>query len=717
MTDSLSVRSAAQDVLAPRSVVVVGASASRSQATGNQVLRNLANVRFGGRVDVVNPAGGTIEGLSAHASIRDVEPADLVVVTVAPRAVLEVLHDAHSAGMSTALVMSVGLDEHQLAEVASFARESGVRVHGPNCMGAINVTDSISLWADEGNLTGLPGGSVGLVSQSGSGAMFVARSMSGVGFSHVISTGNEISMTTADYIDFFVDDGATSVIGIIVESIADPEAFSASVRRAHVAGKPLVALKVGRSAAGALATVAHTGAILTDDAIMEAYFDRIGVALVHDYDELASALEVLAHLQGRTMGEGRIAAITISGGQAALTADLAARVGAVLAPLGEATRQQLAELLPGAGINNPLDAGGSESADDDWYSGSLELLARDPSVDLVLAVVDSQATLNATEIGYEDELMHDIAVAAKRFSLPFVVASSSSVSLHPSRISAIDAPTTVVRGLRNALVAIVAATKATAEIDEPPVRPSDLPDVERVSAWRRAWAGPSQHRSSRELLEAYGIPLVPAALVTEVAEAEAWAEGVGYPVVVKIASPDVPHRSDVGGVVVDIQDAAQLRTAWSQVMRSVTAHCPAARIVGMEVQRQITRGTEAIVGAVDSPVGGTIAIGLGGVLVELLGDTAHALAPLSRERARSALEATRLHALLNGYRNIRPAVDVSSVIDVMVRLSWLIDDFRTVISEIEINPLLIDPSSGECFAADLLVVAHDPVRPTTAGEQ
>lgn len=706
MTDTLDVRSSAQDVLAPRSVVVVGASATRPDATGNHVLRNLASTQFTGRLEVVNPSGGVIEGVVARTSILDVEPADLVVVAVAPRAVQGVLEGAHQAGVSTALVMSVGLDSDQLSAIAAFSRASGMRVHGPNCMGVINVSDAITLWADEGNLAGLIRGSVGLISQSGSGAIFVARSMSGVGFSHVVSTGNEVSMTTSDYIDFLVGDAETSVIGIIVESIGHADSFAAATRRARAAGKPVVALKVGRSRAGALATVAHTGAILTDDAIVAAFFDRIGVPLVKDYDELASTLEVLAHLQGRSLGDGRIAAVTISGGQCALTADLAADVGASLAEISEGTRARLAALLPGASINNPLDAGGSESAGELWYSGSLEALASDPAVDVVLAVIDSQASLNATEIDYEDEMIAEVHLAARRLDVPFVVASSSSLSIHPTRISAINDPFTVVRGIRNALVAIVAATTATADLEGSAERPADLPDAETVSAWRSELSRPGGGRDARGLLEVYGIPLAPSAVVQSVEDAVVWAEQVGYPIVLKIESPDVAHRSDIGGVALGIEDAMELQTAWDQVMSAVTFHRPDARVAGMQIQKQLSADIEAIVGAVDSPVGATVGIGLGGVLVELLGDTAHALAPLTVERARQTLRSTRLYELLNGYRNIRPVIDATSLVDVVVRLSWLIADFHGVVAEVELNPVLIDPDSGQCSAADLLVVAR-----------
>ncbi|WP_435747384.1 acetate--CoA ligase family protein [Microbacterium sp. PMB16] len=709
MTDQTRARRSSLDnIVKPASVAIIGASGTRPDATGNQVIRNLRSGAFAGRIEVVNPAGGCIEGIDAVTRSGDVGPVDLAIIAVAPRSVVAALRGAHDAGAAAALVMSVGMDDAQLAELREFALGNEMLVHGPNCMGLINVTDDVMLWADEGNLTGLPRGPVAIVSQSGSGAIFVARSMSAAGFSNIVSTGTEAITSTADYIDYLVDDESTGVIGIIIETVGPAERFTEAVGRARAAGKPVVALKVGRSRAGALATIAHTGAMMAEDSIVSAYFASIGVPLVRDYDELAATLEVLAHLRERSFGDGRIAAITISGGQAALAADLADSLGASLAPLSDTTRSRLSAVLPGAGINNPLDAGGSETVDDGWYGDCLELLASDPAVDVVLVITDSQATLNDVEISYEDELVESAREVAARHRKPFVMASSSSVSLHVDRVSPPEHQFPAVRGIANALSAIVSATIALAPTPATQARPRGLPqegEVMKLRAELSAASGQIDNLLGAQLLDSYGIATPPSVRTASIEEAVAWAGSAGYPVVLKIDSPDIPHRTEVEGVVVGIATPEELRTRWSAMFDRVRELRPDARVLGGELQAQLTGSIEAIIGAVSDPdLGSTVGVGMGGVLVELLRDTESTLAPASPDTARATLARTRLRQLLDGYRGINPVINDESLIDAFVRVSWLMHDLRGLITEFEANPVLVDARSGAVYAVDVLLV-------------
>lgn len=696
-------------MLSPKSITIVGASASRAWATGNQVIRNLRSAGFTGRIEVVNPSGGEIEGVESVASIDLIDPTDTAVVAVGAAGVLGALENVWNAGIRSAIVMSVGLERAALDAIGEFARETGMVVHGPNCMGVINVGASTMIWADEGILTDLPAGNVSLISQSGSGAIFVARSMVGVGFAHVISTGNETATTTADYLRFLAHHPATEVIGVIMESIHDSQGFAQAVAEVRAHGKAVVALKVGRSAAGAAATVAHTGAVLADDAIVTAFFERVGVPLVSDYDELGSSLELLAHLRGRSVGAGRTAAITISGGQAALAADLADVRKAPLANLAPQTIRVLEDALPGVQINNPLDAGGSTTAADDYFERSVDALAADPGVDVVMAIVDSQSTLTDIEIGYEDELVAEIRAAASRSAKPFVLASSSSLTLHPTRIPNPADPVAAVRGIGNAFTAIVAASTAQSSPDPSPVRPFDLPSESELEVFRARLTeapGPVEHELGQQLLHAYGMPFVKTALAANVEDALRLVDDIGYPLVLKVDSKDIAHRSDVGGVVVGIDNSEALRAAWSRIMTSVTAARPDAHISGMELQEQLTGAVEAFVGAVsDANIGATVGVGLGGVWVELVKDAAHGLAPLSTSQAAEMLNRTKLATLLEGYRNLNPRIDPTGLIDVVARLSWMMADLAPHISECDFNPVLIDPQTGRAVLIDTLIVA------------
>lgn len=697
-------------LLEPSSIAIVGASATREWATGNQVIRNLKQAGYSGRVEVVNPTGSVIEGIQSGSSIAEVPAVELAVIAVGPALVLRALEEAHEAGVRAAMVMSVGLEADALQQISEFSCSTGMLVHGPNCMGVINTSTGAMIWADEGILTDLPEGSISLISQSGSGAIFVARSMTGVGFANVISTGNEAALSTADYLLHLADDARTEVIGIIVESIEDADAFSDAVRSARERGKSVVALKVGRSTAGAAATVAHTGAVLADDAIVTALFERVGVPLVADYDELASALELLAQTRGRAYASGRVAVLTISGGQAALAADLADVRCTPLAQFDAATVAQLKEALPGVHVNNPLDAGGSTQLEDDYFERSLQAVASDPEVDVVVSIVDSQATLTDIEIGYEDELVDAMRAVAGRSSKPFVIASSSSLSIHPRRIPAARGDVPVIRGIGNAFAAINAATTAAGAQVKEPIRPSDLPDAQAVEDFDKelqAQSGAIDHELARRLLTAYGLPFVRSATAPVLETGIEFAGEIGYPVVLKVVSPDIAHRSDIGAVITDIADADALSDAWRRICRAVTEHRPDARIDGMEIQEQLGTAIEAFVGAVSDPrLGSTVGAGLGGVWVELLKDSAHGLAPLGPVEARALLERTKLHKLLAGYRNLHAVTDLAPLAKIIARVSWMMRDLGKRIGECDFNPVLIEEGTGRAVLIDSLVVAR-----------
>lgn len=699
-------------LLAPQSITVIGASTSRNWATGNQVIRNLQNTGFSGHIQILNPAEGQIENIPVTTTTERLIPTDTAVIAVGPDAVMQALVSAHAAQIPSAIVMSVGLEQATITAIKDFSQETGMSIHGPNCMGIINVPSATTVWADEGILVDLPPGNVSLISQSGSGAIFVARSMSGVGFDHIISTGNEAALPTSDYLTYLAAQPSTEVIGIIVESIHDANEFAEAVHHVKAAGKPIVALKVGRSAAGAAATVAHTGALLADDAIVAAFFDRIGVPLVADYDELAASLELVSHAQGREFGMGRTGVLTISGGQAALAADLAEAKNAHLATFSKATTAALTAVLPGLQVQNPLDAGGSVHADDDYFEESLRLVSEDPNVDVVVAITDSQSTLTDIEIEYEDSLIEETKRVASRHAKPFLIASSSSLTLHPSRISHPDEPVAAVRGIGNAFTAIKAASLATAASKPSPKRPEGLPTVERVRELLASLprnSGPIDQLLAEQILREYGIPFVRSSIATTKDEAIKQSQVIGYPLVLKVASADIAHRSDVGGVVTGISSQDELLAAWGQIEASVAEHQPKSKIVGMELQEQVHDALEAFVGAISDPhLGSIVAVGLGGVLVELIDDATHMLAPVGTSEARGEIEASRLGRLLSGYRNLHPVTTPDHLAEVLVKVSWLMADLGGRVSACDFNPVLVESGTGRITLVDSLIIVRDP---------
>ncbi len=326
-------------------------------------------------------------------------------------------------------------------------------------MGLINANDGIPLWLDEGNLVDVPVGEIALVSQSGSAAIFVARSAAPAGFSKIVSTGNEMSLSSADYVSWLAEDPDTAVIGIVMESIQDVADFRAAAAKAHSAGKPIVVLKVGRTDSGARATTAHTGAVVAPSAAYEALFDELDIPTVADYDELATSLQLLAQLPGRRLRGRRLGVITISGGQAAMAADLAEDVGLELPTLSAEIAAAMAHVLPDVAINNPLDAGGSVIGSETSYEEALDLMASAPDLDAVMVLLDCQSTLNDVEIAYEDEyVVAARKVAGRTDRLPVFVVSSSSVNIHERTRALLDGQLPALRGVRNALVATKVAS-------------------------------------------------------------------------------------------------------------------------------------------------------------------------------------------------------------------------------------------------------------------
>ncbi|TSE13411.1 acetate--CoA ligase family protein [Mesorhizobium intechi] len=692
-------------LLAPATIAVFGASSRRSDATGNEVIRYIRKTGYECSLHTVNPAGGVVEGIEAVSTPYSLPPIELAVVALSSAAAADTVEALEATGCLSVIVMSVGMTEADIARLRDVHARGSTYVHGPNCMGLINVSNGLHAWANEDNLAGLPKGNVSIISQSGSGAIFVARSMTGVGFAKIVSTGNEAGATTADYISILAADPDTCAIGAIIESITDGEAFAKSVRQAKAAGKSLVVLKVGRSESGAAAAAAHTGALLSSDAAYVSLFESLGVPLVADYDELAGSLEIMAAHPPQALKSTGIGVLTISGGQAALCADLAHDLGVALPSFSATTRAELARLLPSNPLNNPLDVAAGPEGDRDIFRQVLEVVSRDPEVGIVMPILDLQATLTETEIAFEEGYFGQSLAAAS--AVPVVIASSSSVSIQPERISQ-AAGVPLVRGIRNALVGIRSAVAHHAPEDI--ARPSDLPDAGAVASLKGrlgTGGGAAATEVLGELLTAYRLPFVESATFRDLGEATAWAEGIGFPVVLKVSSPDVQHRSDVGGVVTRIEDAASMGKAWRNITASVASHLPDARLTGMEVQKQLDGQIESFAGFVTDPrLGATMAVGLGGVLIELVKDVARMSAPVNPSVAARKIRSSKLGALMAGHRNLYPQTSLEPLADLVCRLSWMATDLGDAIMEMDLNPVMIEPGSGRVRLVDALVISR-----------
>ena len=702
----------AESVLRPKSVAVLGAS-TKGHGSGYHALVNVLSTPRSMDVHVVHPYADQIAGVPAVSDIQ-LLPAgvDLALVSLRADAVLGALEHLAANGCSAAMVPSAGLDPTAAAALREFARTSSMAVHGPNCMGVINVSDGFAPWFYDDTLTSQRPGPISLVSQSGSAA-FLTRAVEGSGFSKIISTGNEFGLTTADYVAWLADDPDTTTVGLVLESIADVPSFVDAVALLRDAGKRAVVLKVGRTELGSAATRAHTGAIIGGDAGYLSLFERLDLPTVSDYDELAVVLNCLA-TPGMPEARGvRVGVVTDSGGESGLAADLSGRCGVQLPAFGEGTVAQLASANPGVAIANPFDAGASPTEVEGSYETSYDSIVSDPAVDSMLVIFEAHASLTPGELAYTDEHCKALVSTRARFpDKPILGVSSSSIATHPAFRERLGPSVPLLRGISNGFAAARALAANRRPVPRRVARPGDLPDGEIVSRWRgRIQAAIAGGRTSLDpaeaaaLLDAYGLPFVESTVVVDAVAGARWATG-RFPVAVKVSSADIAHRSDVGGVVLGVRGDEQLREAIDRIDASVRVHRPDAVVAGYELQRMAPDGgVEALLGFVADPVfGATVSVGTGGTLVELESDLRSSLTPSTRDEAARAISATRLGARLAGYRNLMPVTSSAQLAGAMVRLSWLASDMSDLVAACDLNPVVVAPHTGDMTIVDALVL-------------
>lgn len=691
-------------IMRPRTVAVLGASATR-RTQGNQVIGNLQRAGFKGRVIPVHATAETIDGLPAVNGIGRLEPGiDVAVVAIPASGVAAALSDLARAGVAASVVFTNGFSPEEASAVRAVCDTTAMAVHGPNCMGLIDVHEAMPLYP--ATITAkLRPGRVALVAQSGSAAISLMNSSS-FGVSTVLTMGSEFQVTAPDYLRFFARDERTSVVGVVLESIQHPEEFEAAVAEIYSAGKSLAVLKVGRSAVGNLAVQAHTGALISRSDAYDRFFARCQVPVVNDYDELIATLECFDATHRRPAG-GRIGIVGISGGETALACDLAADLGIKLAQFGSATRQSLAASLPGASGLNPLDLGATVNHTPEQDRAAIDAILRDPDVDMLMLVQDSQASLTPTMLNNYTPHILEYGQLTQRSAKPVVIVSPTAENTHPrihEMMAGYGVP--VLRGMRAGMVALrnlgLLGQARTGTSMRP--RPAVNPAAATLRSEIAGLSGPLPAALARRVLEAYDIPLVRTALVRTAEEALQRAEAIGYPLVLKIDSPDIAHRSDVGGVALGIADSDTLREALDRMVKAVQAAAPDAAITGFELQEQLLDHAEAMVGFVAAPpFGAVMTIGTGGTMVELLADSQVELCPVTPERAREMLAETRLGAYLGGYRKLTLPTDTGPLARLAANLSRLAADLGDLITECDLNPVLVRRQSGEVRVVDALM--------------
>jgi acyl-CoA synthetase (NDP forming) len=693
----------------PNTVAVIGASAKRA-SQGNIVIENLHKWKFGGTVIPVHPSANTIEGLPALRAIGDLPPdVDTAVVAIPAASVLESLIALEQANVRSAIVFANGLSVEEETKIRAFGVTSKISVHGPNCMGLVNFSDSVPLYPARPSLR-IRAGRCSLIAQSGSAAISVMNSIS-VGLSKVVTVGSEFQLAASDYLAWLATDGATDTVGIVAESIKDPVEFADAVERIRVAGKGLVVLKVGKSERGSAATNAHTGALITSSDAYDRFFAECGVAVVRDYDELVASLECLD--QARTKRTQGVAIVGISGGQTALACDVAEDVGVKLARFEAKTREAIRSFLPGNSGENPIDIGATVLPELRKVPEALRAVLADNSVGALAIIQDSQASLNPYGLESYKEVIGIYRDVGKQAVKPVVVVSPTFESLHEHIVTPLsEAGIPLLRGLRAGLIAI--GSLGIGEIGKAGrwarvhsrIRPFYNSAAEDLRQELSCFSGTLPPDLCIRILKAYGLPFVRSVVVKNAEEAIERAHEVGFPMAVKIASQDILHRSDVGGVRLGIDSCPELKNAISQIAANVAAAAPKARIDGFELQEQFQGDAEVMIGfAAAPPFGSLVVVGTGGTMVELQADKAVRLAPIEMDEAKEMIATTRLGMLLAGYRNLMPKTDISKLADLVARTSMLAADLGDLVTACDLNPVLVRKQSGEVRLVDALMQA------------
>jgi acetate---CoA ligase (ADP-forming) len=696
-------------LMAPRSIVVLGAS-PRESSLGNTVVRNLLNFDFPGPVYPVHPKAPEVCGIPAFADMSAVPGSpECAIVCLSADKIIPSLTQAHRKGVKSAVIFASGFAEAGAdgralqADLQDFALRTGMKICGPNCLGIANLARRIPLYS-AATSERIRRGDVAVLSHSGSGCI-VLSGIGRFGISHLVSVGNGAVVDIDQYLDYLASDEATRVAALFIETIRNPPAFAAAARKMLAAGKHIIALKIGRSQKGVAATSAHTGALSGTAEVYDDFFKSCGVIAVDDEDELVEAI-VLASSSRPTTGTG-VAVVNVSGGEVALTCDMAQRLGIEFPELAPATKERLASVLPSfAHATNPLDVTGVAVFDMAMYTGAIEALAADPAVALVAVSQDCPAGLDPQQAEVYRTIATAVAGLAPKLAKPVVFYSNVAGGIHP-RVSEplVAAGVPLLQGARAALLAIDRQLHRPKMI-APPVDVTVAADP----AWRKRFATgePLTEREAKTFLGEHGLPVTREALATSARAAGQIAADLSWPVVLKIESPDIAHKSDIGGVRLGLSNVAEVEAAYAEIVGNAARRAPAARLNGVLVQEMVPAGVEVIVGVTrQEPFGMALVAGAGGVLVELVRDSALALAPVSESRARDLIAATRVSRLLGGFRG-RPAGDIDALAALLARLSQVAAAYADDIEAIDLNPVCVGEAGKGVRIVDALLIPRRP---------
>jgi acyl-CoA synthetase (NDP forming) len=701
-------------MLHPRNIVLVGAT-DKPGNYAERIWNNLIKYQYRGGLYPINAKRETIWGVPCYKDFASLpEKPDHVLVLVPARFAVQVIRDAAAAGARSATIVTSGFSELQDAESQRLAvelqqavKETGLAVTGPNCLGNLSAGENLFTNIDDRIVT-MEAGPVAIAGQSGAIVMAIRQTLEdrGVGVGYMVTTGNETGLETPDLMAYFAADPSIRVIVVYLEGVRNTKVFRDACKVARAAGKPVIALKLGASEGGRAAAMAHTGALAGSIETFDAISTREGVIRVRGLDELIETTECFVHADPPK--GNRLAAVSLSGGKRGLLIDAFYSAGLNFAPLSPSATEKLAKMLgPGSIVGNPLDAGFAAVVDPSVYMQSIKIMIDDPDTDIV--IIDAELPKAPHELRERNlRIVNDMAGAASK---PVVYISAMSIGF-----------TEFTKGLRKSLPNIavmqgldraVGAIKsligyASLRKVVPEIGSSSKASARAVlekTLKSANGAAALDEVASKKLLRAYGIPVSKEEIAQTAADAVKIAKKIGFPVVAKVVSADILHKSDIGGVVLNINSAVEVKKAFNDITARVRKLKNKPRLEGILIAQQVKADLELVVGAsLDAEMGPVVLFGTGGVDIELMKDVALAGAPLDADEARQLIGKTKAGIKLKGYRG-KPALHEASAVKALVGLSNLMADAGSRIASIDVNPFLINSKVG--VAVDGLIVLNN----------
>lgn len=696
----------------PRTVAVIGAS-NREGTVGHALIKNMIGSGFKGIVYPINYKNKSIYGVRSYGKLSDTrDEIDLAVIATPAASVPSIVKECGEYGVGGIVIISAGFMEagkegHNLVEeVLEYGRKYNMRIIGPNCLGFIK--PSIKLNASFANKMALPG-KIAFISQSGAlcTAILDWSVEQNVGFSHFVSIGSMIDVGFHDLIDYFGNDPETKSIVIYMESLTNTRKFM-SAARAFARTKPIIVLKAGKSSQGAKVALSHTGTLAGNEAAFEAAFKRAGIISVDTIEQLFYASQALA-MQPRPKGN-RLAIVTNAGGPGVLATDHLIKQGGALSELSETTIQNLNKVLPANwSHNNPIDVLGD--ADAERYKAAVDVCLNGPNVDGILVILTPQS------MTHPDQVAKALVEASKNTKKPILASWMGEKDVEEGRIILEQGNIPNYRSPENAVNTFMSMYKYDRSIQNLYQTPSRIPEqfTPNTDATRDIIHAIMNEKryvltedEAKAVLNNYEIPITKNAIAKTKKEAVEIANEIGYPVVMKIASPDITHKTDAGGVILNIKSDNQVKECFDSIMKGAKEARPDANITGVLVEMMVSKKYELIIGSKKDPIFGPVVVfGMGGVAVEVFKDLNVGIPPINMSLAKRMIEETKIYQLLKGYRGMDP-VDIESIQFLLYKFSYLVKDFPEI-KEIDINPFVVDAEGG--IVLDAKIILDESVEP------